>query len=310
MRTKSDLFVGITSWNSESFLAHCINAVKRTTSGLKTHIVVLDNLSTDHSVDLARQMGVEIISRRGSQGQALIDLLNMSRSEYTLLIHADVILLSGRWFEVCREAFSDNVALISPQDIGCGPYLRTWGTGMPESSFLLFRTKLARSARQWFSVQRFKVRWPYRGLDFFGEHVTYNIPASLKRGGLSWKMMDVHTSSVEVDSLYEPNFQPKYWQSSWGYYRYGLANFYSINGEITHYHNWFDRVAAESSSVDPLSTASFPAEGGFPLAFVRSYTERFLEDLKSGRVIIPEISSAQYVSASLELRGRELATSS
>ena len=292
---KNRLFVGITSWNSETFIGHCIDAVKRTTSPADTRIVVLDNDSVDNSRHIAGGRNVEVVNLKSNQPQALNYLLNLSNSEFTLLIHADVILLSDKFLDLCASYLQGDVAMISPEDIGCGPYTRPWGKGMPESSFMLFRTSLIKAARRWFRIQRFKIRWPYRAVDFYGEHITYNLPGMLKEKGLTWKMMDVHTSVKEPRPIYTPGFQPKYWDESWGLYRYGLGNFYSIDGQITHYHNWFDRTVTESLDVSEESQATFPKEGGLPLAYVKVYTDIFISDLQSGKLIIPDISAAETV---------------
>src|SRR5262249_59909252 len=95
-RSHPDCFIGITSWNSEGFLGHCIDQVHRTTRG-RARVVVLDNVSTDRSAEVARARGAEVIVRKCSQPRALNALLAMSRSRYTLLIHSDVILLHDNW---------------------------------------------------------------------------------------------------------------------------------------------------------------------------------------------------------------------
>ncbi len=292
MSKQENLFVGITSWNSEAFIGPCVDQAKRTTDPQSTRIVVLDNSSTDNTREIARTKGAEVINRKCTQSQALNHLFNLSKADYTLLIHADVIMLSEDWLRLCAAHLQGKIALISPEDIGCGPYTRPWGKGMPESSFMLFRTALAREARRWFRIQRFKIRWPFRAVDFYGEHVTYNLPAMLADCGLSWKMMEVHTSTTELRPIYEPHFQPKYWEESWALYRYGLGNFYSIDGKITHYHNWFDRTIGEPSDGE-RSQATFPKEGGLPVAFVKIYTERFLSDLTTGQLVIPRVTQAQ-----------------
>jgi len=282
-----ELCVGITSWNSALFLGLCIDAIRLTTSNLDSRIIVADNGSSDASVEIAREHGAEVVSSRGSQAMALNMLLNMSRSRRTLLIHSDVILLSRNWYDICNRCLTDKCALVSPEDIGCGPYTRPWGVGKPESSFLLFDTEMAKSMRQWYWRQRFKMRLPHRALDLFGEHVTYNLPAVLRRGGLTWTMMEVHTSTEEAEPFYAPHFKTKYWNELWGRLRYELGNFYSINGIITHYHNWFDRVQEANVPID--STEMVPREGGFPLAFLKLYTDRFLSDLRTGAIIIPKL---------------------
>lgn len=282
--------MGITSWNSELFLGHCIDAVRRTTDSASTRIVIADNMSTDKSTAIAEERCIDIMKLRCSQAEALNRLFDLSRSEYTLLIHADVILLSKKWLEVCASHLMDNIVMVSPEDIGCGPYTRPWGKDMPESSFLLFRTDAVRAARRKFRKQRFKIKWRYRAVDFYGDHVTYNLPSMLKEHNLTWKMMSVHTSSLERTSLYSPRFKPKYWNDSLGYYRYGLGNFYSIDGHITHYHNWFDRISADSMGLPVDSEETYPKEGGLPMAYVRAYTMRFISDLINGYLDLPVIS--------------------
>ena len=161
MRKPKKLLIGITSFNSSIFLGSTIEAAQRNTDADFTRIVVLDNESTDGSAELARDHGVEVVTRNCHQPQALNHLLDLSNSEFTLLIHSDVILLSPKWFEVCVNRLTGNVALVSPEDIGCGPLTRPWGKQKPETSFLLFRTEMTRAARSWHNVQRFKIRWPF-----------------------------------------------------------------------------------------------------------------------------------------------------
>jgi glycosyltransferase involved in cell wall biosynthesis len=70
-----ELFVGITSWNSELFLPHCLEALQATTAGLDTRVCVLDNGSTDRSVAIARERGADVLERHCSQPDALNTLL-------------------------------------------------------------------------------------------------------------------------------------------------------------------------------------------------------------------------------------------
>ena len=100
---KDELFVGITTWNSELFLEHCLRSIHRTTDGLRVQIGVVDNFSTDKSVEIARDMRAEVRIEHCSQAIALNRLLSMSRARHTLLIHSDVILLSPDWYSICSS---------------------------------------------------------------------------------------------------------------------------------------------------------------------------------------------------------------
>ena len=113
-----ELFVGVTTWNSEMFLEDCLASIRRTTDPKTARIGVVDNVSTDRSVEIARDFGAQVHVERCSQSIALNRLLDMSDGRRTLLLHSDVILLSPRWYPVCDARMTGNVALVSPEDIG------------------------------------------------------------------------------------------------------------------------------------------------------------------------------------------------
>jgi len=279
--TRHDLFVGITSWNSALFLPHCLAALQRTTAQLRTRVCVLDNGSEDASASLASAHGAEVVVRRCTQPQALQQLVRMSREPFTLLLHADVILLADDWFQRCSARLNGTTVLISPEDIGCGPLTRPFGRGMPESSFLLFETAGLRRARTLVWKRRHRLPYPRREFDFSGGHVTHNIPRRLAERGLSWQPMRVYPSNAEPDPLFIPEPGVSLWSEELGHLRYGLGNFYGIDGRITHYHNWYDRMITARTSAGTGGGRQFPA------AFINAYSQRFLADLQAGRVDLP-----------------------
>lgn len=282
-----DLFVGVTSWNSELFLPLCLQALQKTTQGINTHICVLDNVSQDGSVSIARKQGVDVVVRSCTQPEALNMLIRRSKATYTLLIHADVIMLNNSWFQLCRSKMGDGIVLVSPEDIGCGPLTRPFGAGKPESSFMLFETKALKSARRivWRSKKRIPI--PRKEFDFSGGHVTHHIPHLLQARGLSWFAMGVHASNREETSFYVPSEPAKVWSPELGHLRYGLGNFYTIDGVITHYHNWYDRVITAKTEGAATKTASKAGSKEFPGDFINQYSSRFLADYQGGNVDLP-----------------------
>jgi len=288
---KPILFVGVTTWNSELFLEQCLRAVRKTTDGLNIRIAVVDNVSNDRSVEIARDMGAEVCVERCSQAIALNRLLSMSDARHTLLIHSDVILLSPTWYATCSGRLTGNVALVSPEDIGCGPLTRPYGAGMPESCFLLFDTAKALRARTVTWTRRRGVPWPRLRLDLDHHYVTHDLPEILARRGYSWLPMRVHASPRESVAVYTPPFTPEYWSEGLSHLRYGMGNFYSLDGQITHYHNWFDRVPKDVP-LDSLDTTEGNGKG-LPLAYLSLATRRFLEDLELGRLVLPSPSEPQ-----------------
>jgi glycosyltransferase involved in cell wall biosynthesis len=288
---RDDLFVGVTTWNSELFLEHCLHSVHRTTEGLRIRIGVVDNFSSDRSVEIARDMRAEVRMECCSQAIALNRLLAMSRAQHTLLIHSDVILLSPEWYATCSKHLTGSVALVAPQDIGCGPLTRPYGAGMPESCFMLFDTAKARQARTVTWSRRRGLPWPHLRLDLDHYYVTHDLPEALGRYEYAWRAMKVHALPRESEPIYTPPFTPEYWSDDLSYLRYAMGNFYSLDGQITHYHNWFDRVPKDVH-LDSLETTEGNGKG-LPLAVLSLGTRRFIEDLEAGHLILPSPDEPQ-----------------
>lgn len=280
--TKS-IFIGITSWNSQLFLPHCLRSLIETTQGYDISICVLDNNSSDDSAAIARSFGVEVIQFACTQPQALSFLINRSRADYTLLIHSDVILIDSRWPLLCIDKINDSVILVSPEDIGCGPMTRPFGINMPESSFMFFNTKLIKKCRHLVMFPTRTSFFPRFEFDFNGQHVTHNIPATLSRHGFRWFAMNVLTSNVVSEPLFRPSKPPTVWSDELMYLRYGLGNFYGIDGIITHYHNWYDRISAKSH----VSSDGAESKKDFPAEFIYDYTQRFLTDYQHNQLDLP-----------------------
>jgi glycosyltransferase involved in cell wall biosynthesis len=289
---QSELFIGVTSWNSEQFLPICLTAIAATTKALKPRVVVIDNTSSDKSPDIAREFGAELVSVRCSQADALNRLVSLSCAKHTLLIHSDVVLLSERWYELCAAAVAAGFGLVSPEDIGCGPWSRPFGRGKPESSFMFFANDaLNRMRRTSWRNRFYGLPVPKREVDFYGDHVTHGLPTALAGAGSSWSPMRVHISTKSDAPYFKPSYKPDVWTDELGALRYGLGNFYSVDGTVTHYHNWYDRC---DKAVALDSTESTGSGGrGFPKAFIRSYSERFIDDYRRGYLVIPTDLSEQ-----------------
>jgi len=292
-----DLFVGITTWNSEIFIEHCVRSVINTTLSQRAKIVVIDNNSTDKTADIAAKAGAQVYVKKCSQPDALNWLVSKSNAKYTLLIHSDVVMLNQNWLKECVNELNDEIILISPEDIGCGPYSRPFGKGMPESSFMFFDTEKLNKTRFINWKKRYGMRLPRFDIDFLGPHITHNLPWRLKRKGFEWRAMSVLISPKSGLPIYRPGFIPDVWADELSFLYYGLGNFYSLNGQITHYHNWYDRV---DTNVSSSSTQTTGKDGkGFPAAYIKAYTENFLDDYVGNNLKFPSAIPPQREPVSL-----------
>jgi hypothetical protein len=111
--------------------------------------------------------------------------------------------------------------------------------------------------------------------------------------------MKVHASKWVEAPIYEPSFVPPCWENELGHLKYGLGNFYSLDGVITHYHNWFERII-EDVPVDSQQVRI--DQGGLPLAYLSVYTKRFLEDQKRGTLELPDPDEPERAPRPLTIR--------
>jgi glycosyltransferase involved in cell wall biosynthesis len=277
-----ELFIAIPTWNSALFLEPCLRQIEATCKNVSYEVGVLDNGSTDATVAIARAHGCKVKIHPYALPDALNQLAWWSRSPYTLFIHSDTMLLNPQWFALCKAHLVDAVALVSPQDIGCGPFTRPKGKDKPESSFMLFRTRDIDRMRIVRWVRRFRLRLPQRIVNFYSPSVTHYLPSELARIGCTWYPMKVHTSRHLDAPVYTPRTDARCWADELGYLEYGLGNFYSVDGVITHYHNWYERQLDNEQAmkkIDPLE---------IPLDYIGQRSRQFLDDLASGAVSWPD----------------------
>jgi len=95
--------------------------------------------------------------------------------------------------------------------------------------------------------------------------------------------MNVLTSNVVSEPLFRPSKPPTVWSDELMYLRYGLGIFYGIDGIITHYHNWYDRISTRSHT----SIAAVESKKDFPVEFIHDYTIRFLSDYQQNSLDLP-----------------------
>jgi hypothetical protein len=206
-------------------------------------------------------------------------------------MHSDVFALDPRIWSLCRGKLEEGFGLVSPEDIGCGPMTRPFGAGKPESSFIFVDTVAIRRLRKFQGWHRGQWPWLRREVDFYGEHVTHRLPAALEEHGIRWFRMRALVSERTAAPIYTPPFNPKVWSPELPFLRYGLGNFYSMDGVITHYHNWYERILRFDGG--DLNETTEPNGRGFPIGYIRAYTSAFLRDLDANELKLPAVDQPE-----------------
>jgi glycosyltransferase involved in cell wall biosynthesis len=290
----AELFVGMTTWDDAFFLPVTLQSLKNCFDGVVDYTVcIVDNESRDDSCRIAKEFGCRVIVKNSSQSDALNMLLDLSTGDYTLLLHSDVALLSKDLWGLLSRSSDERNILISPEDIGMGElWRRDYGVGMPESSFMFWKTKQVRKLRSfrsfkkwsWYSFFRHPLTYiPTRRFDFYGPHLTHRIPALLERNGMCWTMMDVHASPKAEVPWYTNHDADALWDDAWARLEYGFGNFYSLNGALSHYHNWLTRYLSPANANLRLNRE------GVPVAFIKEYTERFINHYRDNKLRCPDV---------------------
>jgi len=110
MRDTSDIDVSIliVNWNTERFLGPCLRSIAESTTGVSREIIVVDNASTDGSVQLVRQdyPEVRLIENRENRGFAggNNQALTFASGRNVLLLNPDTVVRPGAIESLCAFA--------------------------------------------------------------------------------------------------------------------------------------------------------------------------------------------------------------
>ena len=128
-------------------------------------------------------------------------------------------------------------------------------------------------------------------LSFDGPHLTHGLVDLFARHNKKVALLKVLYSNVQTSAVYQ---QPKVSSSEWlpalAHLDYGLGNFYTIDGVVSHYHNWYDRVSVHRYMRDAETTE--PDNQGYPVEFVKQYTDRFIQDYYANELSLPSVNQA------------------
>lgn len=91
-----DLSIVIVNWNTRGLLRDCLESVERNLCGMAAEVIVVDNASTDGSVDMVKSLfpGVRLIANTDNRGFAAANNQAFKRAngKYVLLLNSDTLV--------------------------------------------------------------------------------------------------------------------------------------------------------------------------------------------------------------------------
>ncbi|MBN2569140.1 MAG: glycosyltransferase family 2 protein [Deltaproteobacteria bacterium] len=91
-----DITVVIVNWNTRDLLRNCLNSVYETIQGINYEVIVVDNASTDGSVQMLRDefTSVDVIENEKNRGfgAANNQAFTIMKGRYALLLNSDTVL--------------------------------------------------------------------------------------------------------------------------------------------------------------------------------------------------------------------------
>ncbi len=99
------LSIIVVNFNTKELLINCLNSIYRNTSGIEFEVIVVDNASSDESVDALSKKypQVRVIANKENTGFATANNqgIKIARGKYVLLLNSDTIVLGDCLRKVC-----------------------------------------------------------------------------------------------------------------------------------------------------------------------------------------------------------------
>lgn len=172
-----DLSVVIVTWNSESWITQCLDALPAACDGLQFEVLVIDNASSDRTVHLIEKLennGCRLMRSDRNLGfaAAVNRSIRESKGRYVLLLNPDCVAEPGSFTTLVEHLEAE------PGDAGAVPLLLE-EDGQPQTRFQLrslptLRTLLAEILllNRLFPLNRLHSHHPYREVNLSeGPHV-------------------------------------------------------------------------------------------------------------------------------------------
>lgn len=92
--TKMELSIVIVSFNTSDFLRGCLKSIKRHSKAIDYEIIVVDNASSDDSVEVSKYFGAKVIANKKNLGFAAANNqgIKVAKGEFVLFLNSDTFI--------------------------------------------------------------------------------------------------------------------------------------------------------------------------------------------------------------------------
>lgn len=123
MHDKPEVSVIIVTWNSADEISHCIDSIVRNSEGIRTEIIVVDNASSDDTVEILRSLAakhsqLKLIINKTNTGftKGCNSGIEASSGDSVLLLNPDTVVTQGALKKLFDRLFSeDKLGGVAPQ---------------------------------------------------------------------------------------------------------------------------------------------------------------------------------------------------
>jgi len=158
-----DISIVIVNYNTRDLLRNCLNSIFETVLDISYEIIVVDNASSDSSMDMLEREFPDVMTVRNEKnrgfGAANNQAFRIMKGHYALLLNTDAVLTESAVKELFRFMESSPEAAIA-----CGQLLNADGT--KQNSIAAFPTLLTLLFNAAFLEYLFPARYPSKRHDY------------------------------------------------------------------------------------------------------------------------------------------------
>ena len=225
-----DLSITIVNYNTKDLLKQCIKSIYEQTKNISFEIIVVDNASSDGSVEMLKQEfpEVKVIANKENLffTRAHNQALRISKGRYLMILNSDTIILDSA-FDKLLKFMDDN-----PQCGACGPKLLN-----PDMSLQRSSDRLPTFLYGLFEILFINTLFPNNWIKKYRIYPEWDRNSTREVDSVGGSCVMVRKEVVEKVGLLDPNFLAYWEEIDWckRILEAGYKIYYVAEAQIVHY---------------------------------------------------------------------------